>query len=77
MPDGHIWVEGDNSTNSSDSRHYGPVPASLVLGKVLLRIWPLRGQALILRGPRPQPPMGVPFTGSTILPAGYEGEAMQ
>ena len=77
VPDGHIWVEGDNSTNSSDSRHYGPVPAALVMGKVLIRVWPLRGQALIIRGPKPQPPLGAPSSGSTVLPAGYEGEAIQ
>jgi len=34
VPSGHIWVEGDNSMNSSDSRNYGPIPASLVVGKV-------------------------------------------
>jgi signal peptidase I len=77
VPDGHIWVEGDNSNNSSDSRHYGAVPAALVMGKVLIRIWPLRGQALIVRGPRPAQASGIPFSGSTILPAGYEGEDMK
>jgi len=69
--------QGDNSTNSSDSRHYGSVPAALVVGKVLLRIWPLRGNALILRGPRPLPSMGNSFNGSTLLHTGYEGEAIQ
>ena len=53
IPDGHIWMEGDNPWNSSDSRTYGPVPASLIVGRVLLRIWPLRGHALMERGARP------------------------
>ena len=74
IPDGHIWVEGDNSLNSADSRDYGPVPASLVLGKVWMKVWPVNGNSLLVRGDRPLPPEGKPFTGSTILPAGYEGE---
>ena len=40
VPDGHIWLQGDNESNSTDSRHYGPVPAALVTGTVLMRIWP-------------------------------------
>ena len=42
VPPGHMWVEGDNTLNSSDSRFYGTVPASLVVGKVICRLWPLR-----------------------------------
>lgn len=26
VPKGHVWLEGDNSENSIDSRTYGPVP---------------------------------------------------
>lgn len=74
IPDGHIWIEGDNSMNSSDSRNYGPIPAAMIVGRVLCRVWPLRGSALMQRGARPMPPEGAPFSGSTILPAGYEGE---
>lgn len=74
VPDGHVWLEGDNSLNSSDSRVYGPLPAAMIVGRVLFRVWPLRGNALMERGGRPMPPPGLPFTGSTVLPAGYEGE---
>ncbi|KAK9504235.1 hypothetical protein O3M35_010611 [Rhynocoris fuscipes] len=42
VPRGHLWLEGDNSTNSTDSREYGPVPLALVRGRVVLRLWPLR-----------------------------------
>jgi signal peptidase I len=49
IPDGHVWLEGDNKDNSTDSRSYGPVPAPLILGVVRLRLWPLRGEALIKR----------------------------
>ena len=74
IPDGHMWIEGDNTMNSADSRNYGPVPAALIVGRVVCRVWPLRGSAMMQRGARPSPPEGAPFSGSTILPAGYEGE---
>lgn len=74
IPDGHIWIEGDNSMNSADSRNYGPVPAALIVGRGLCRIWPLRGSAILQRGAPPRPPNGAHYSGSTILPAGYEGE---
>jgi len=75
VPDGHVWVEGDNSVNSVDSRYYGALPAALIVGKVFSRIWPLRGDAMnVMRAGRPMPPKGMQFTGSTVLPTGYEGE---
>jgi len=76
VPDGHVWIEGDNSLLSRDSRMYGPVPAALIRGKVLMRIWPPSKMTLIERSPRPLPPPGEPFTGSMVIPAGYEGEPL-
>lgn len=49
IPDGHVWLEGDNKDNSTDSRSYGPVPAPLILGVVRVRLWPLRGEAFLSR----------------------------
>ncbi len=43
VPEGHVWLQGDNENNSTDSRHYGPVPEALVRGTVVARIWPLSG----------------------------------
>lgn len=42
---GHLWIEGDNTLQSHDSRAYGAVPASLIIGKVVCRLWPLREYA--------------------------------
>ncbi|XP_047989767.1 mitochondrial inner membrane protease subunit 1 [Leguminivora glycinivorella] len=41
VPRGHVWLEGDNASNSSDSRVYGPVPQGLIRSRVLCRVWPL------------------------------------
>ncbi|MHB8682649.1 MAG: signal peptidase I, partial [Acidimicrobiales bacterium] len=35
------FVLGDNRTNSQDSRFFGPIPHSLIVGRVVMRIWPL------------------------------------
>ena len=30
MPRGHVWIEGDNESNSNDSNQFGPVAAGLI-----------------------------------------------
>lgn len=40
VPRGHVWLEGDNSSNSADSRVYGPVPQGLIRSRVVCRVWP-------------------------------------
>lgn len=40
IPAGHLWLQGDNYAVSIDSRTYGPVPISLVSGKIVARVWP-------------------------------------
>lgn len=40
VPRGHVWLEGDNSENSIDSRTYGPVPMGLIKSRVFLRLYP-------------------------------------
>lgn len=38
VPEGHVWLSGDNMGNSSDSRNFGPVPASLLRGRIVARV---------------------------------------
>ncbi len=37
VPDGNIYVLGDNQTQSEDSRIFGPVPQKSIVGKVVIR----------------------------------------
>ena len=41
IPKGQLWVMGDNRTDSEDSRYFGPIPESSVVGRAFFRIWPL------------------------------------
>lgn len=50
VPKGHVWLQGDNFNNSTDSRHYGPVPYAMIRGRVFVKV--RCGPALGLPGAR-------------------------
>jgi signal peptidase I len=41
IPAKHVYVMGDNRTVSCDSRYWGPILESSIVGKVDVRFWPM------------------------------------
>ncbi len=42
IPEGFCFFMGDNSSESFDSRYFGFVPKHAVIGRTILRIWPVK-----------------------------------
>jgi signal peptidase I len=40
LPPGRYWVMGDNRGDSADSRVFGSIPRSLIVGRAFLHVWP-------------------------------------
>jgi signal peptidase I len=41
VPPGHYFLMGDNRCHSKDSRAFGPIARSAIIGRAFVRIWPL------------------------------------
>jgi signal peptidase I len=40
VPAGQVFVMGDNRANSEDSRDFGSVPTTRIIGRAVARVWP-------------------------------------
>jgi signal peptidase I len=47
LPPDQYWVMGDNRQGSRDSRYFGPIPKSEIVGRAFVRVWPLNRLGLL------------------------------
>lgn len=47
VPDGEVYVMGDNRINSKDSRYIGTVDIRKIIGHVIFRFWPFNNMGLV------------------------------
>jgi signal peptidase I len=40
IPDGDVWVMGDNRGDSQDSRYFGPIEEKTIVGRAFVLVWP-------------------------------------
>lgn len=49
IPDNAVWAMGDNSTDSEDSRYWGPMPKENLVGSGLFVYWPFSARWGLIR----------------------------
>ena len=47
IPEGCLWVMGDNRGDSRDSRSFGPIDEDQIVGRAFVRVWPLNDLGLL------------------------------
>jgi signal peptidase I len=47
VPADRLWVMGDNRGNSSDSRVFGTIRQSTIVGRAVVRVWPIPNAAFL------------------------------
>ena len=66
VPQGHLWLIGDNAPGSVDSRNYGPVPMGLIVGRVRGRV---RSKSLFLLGLADREPLVLSVEDCQMVPS--------
>ncbi len=47
IPEGYVWVMGDNRGNSLDSRAFGPIRKSAITSKAIWIVWPYKDMTVL------------------------------
>ena len=47
VPEGDVWVMGDNRNDSKDSRYFGPIDEDTIVGRAFVVVWPLNRVGLL------------------------------